>query len=532
MSAATGAPTLLRLALRRDRIMIPAWVVLLVLLVTSTVASYESLYSDEAERKEFAATLDDNASLLAFYGPAHGDTIGALTAWRLGVIGAVFVAVMSILLVTRHTRAEEEDGRLELVSSGVVGRYAPLTVGIVTALCADLAVGALVTLTLLGQGTGGALAFGLGWAATGVFFAAVAAVAAQVTENARTANGIAIAVLGLAFVLRAAGDAAGDEGPTWLTWLSPIGWVEQLRPYASERWWVPALPLAGAVLLAAVAYALVGRRDLGAGLLPPRPGPAEAGPLLRSPLALAWRLQRGSLAAWTAGFAVYGLIIGGVIEGIEDMVGGSSGTRDTITKLGGGSADLTDAFLSTAFGLMALIASVYAVQAMLRLRGEETRQRAEPLLACPVGRVRWTAGHAVIAFLGTALLLATAGVTTGLSYAATAGDFGARMSDTLSGTLVQIPAAWVLAGVTLALFGLAPRATAAAWGVVAAFLLLGQLGPLLELDQWAMDLSPFTHVPKLPGADLTATPILWLVAVTAALTAAGLYGFRHRDLAG
>ncbi|REF00037.1 ABC transporter permease [Thermomonospora umbrina] len=530
MTATTGARTLLRLALRRDRIVIPVWAILLTLLVASTAASYEGLYPTASERRDFVGTIDGNASLLTFYGPAFGDSIGALTAWRLGAVGAVMIGIMSILLVIRHTRAEEEDGRLELIGAGVVGRHAPLTVGIAIALVADLAVASLVTLTMLGKGVGGALAYGLGWMAVGAFFTAVAAVAAQVTENARTARGIAIGVLGAAFLLRAAGDAGGDEGPAWLSWLSPIGWFQHLRPYSDERWWVLALPVAGAVLLAGLAYSLVERRDLGAGLLPPRSGPAEAAPSLRTPLALAWRLQRGSLAAWTAGFAAYGLIIGGVIEGVGDIVGDSEGTRETITKLGGAS-DLTEAFVSTAFGLMAIVASIYAVQAVLRLRGEETGQRAEPLLACSVGRLRWSAGHALIALAGTALLMAVAGVTTGLTYGATAGDLDGRLADTLSAALVQIPAAWVPAGIALALFGLAPRATAGVWAAVAAFLLLGQLGPLLGLDQWAMDLSPFTHVPKLPGAAMTAAPMVWLAAVTVAAAAAGYHGFRRRDVA-
>jgi ABC-2 type transport system permease protein len=529
MSGIVGARTLLRLALRRDRVMIPVWVVLLIVLVLTTLTSYQGLYAEESARREFAAGINTNTSLLAFYGPVHADTLGGLTVWRLGAVAPVLVAVMSILLVIRHTRAEEEDGRLELVGSGVVGRYAPLTVALATALGADLVLGLLVTLALLGEGAGGAVAFGLAWTLTGAFFAVVAAVAAQVTENARTARGIAVAVLGLAFLLRAAGDSGGESGPTWLSWLSPIGWGQQVRPYADERWWVLALPLAGTALLAALAYSLVSRRDLGGGLLPPRLGPAEAAPALRSPLALAWRLQRGTLAAWAAGFAVYGLTMGGAVDGVEDLVADSEGTRDAIIKMGG-TASLTDAFLGTAFGMMAIIASVYTVQAVLRLHGEETRGRAEPLLTCPVDRVRWAAGHALIALLGTALLMLVAGVATGLTYGAAIGDLTGAMADTVGGSLVQVPAAWVLAGIALALFGLAPRAVAGAWAAMAAFLLLGQVGPLLELDQWAMDLSPFTHVPKLPGQAMTVAPMVWLVAVTAALAAVGLYGLRRRDI--
>ncbi|GGV20637.1 hypothetical protein GCM10010182_48340 [Actinomadura cremea] len=56
------------------------------------------------------------------------------------------------------------------------------------------------------------------------------------------------------------------------------------------------------------------------------------------------------------------------------------------------------------------------------------------------------------------------------------------------------------------------------------------VGPMLDVGRWALDVSPFTHIPKLPGADFTATPLLWLLALTTALTAIGLLGFRRRDL--
>ncbi|MGH3443231.1 MAG: ABC transporter permease, partial [Nitriliruptorales bacterium] len=92
------------------------------------------------------------------------------------------------------------------------------------------------------------------------------------------------------------------------------------------------------------------------------------------------------------------------------------------------------------------------------------------------------------------------------------------------------PAALVLGGIAAALFGLAPRATGVAWGALVAFLLLGQVGRVLQLDQWLLNLSPFTHTPRLPGVEVTAAPLLWLLAVAGALAAAGLAGFRNRDL--
>jgi len=522
-----GTGLLAKLAFRRDRIMMPAWIYFFTVTAIGTAYSSRATYSTLAKRLEFGATVNKNPSLLALYGPVQNAySVGSVSVWKVGGIAAALVAVMSILITVRHTRADEETGRLELVSAGVVGRYAALTAGVTTAITANVVLMVLVSggLMLLGLPAGGSIAFALSWCAIGVMFAGVAAVTAQLTTTSRSASGLALIVLGGAYLLR----AVGDVGPSWLLWASPLGWVARLRPYAGERWWVLAIVVVFAAACLAIAFTLVGRRDIGYGLLPARLGPAEAVAGLRSPLALAWRLQRGPLLGWAAGFAVYGAAIGGVTDNAGSMLGGKSG-RDLLSKLGG-HGGIVDAFLNTTMGIMALVASAYAVQAILRLRSEETSQLAEPILATRVGRVGWAASHVVFAMLGPVLLLAVDGVAVGLIHGLRAHDLAGEFPRVFWSALVQLPAVWVLAGITVALFGLAPRIAVAAWGALAAFLLLGELGPLLKLRQWAMDLSPFTHVPKLPGAAMRTTPVVWLVVVAAALTAAGLAGLRRRDI--
>ncbi|MDN3354649.1 ABC transporter permease [Actinomadura sp. DC4] len=527
MSDLAGTGLLAKINFRRDRIMMPGWLYLLTAVAVGTAYSSRATYDSAAKRLEFGATVNKNPALLALYGPVQDPaSIGSVSLWKVGGIAAALVAVMSILITVRHTRADEEAGRLELVSAGVVGRYAALTAGVTTALTANVVLLVLVGggLMLLGLPVAGSIMFALFWCSIGVMFTGVAAVTAQLTTTSRAANGLALTVLAGSYLIR----AVGDVGPSWLVWASPLGWTARLRPYAGERWWVLAIVVAFAAVCFVSAFRLVGRRDIGAGLLPDRLGPAEAVAGLRSPLALAWRLQRGLLLGWIAGFAIYGAAIGGVVDNTQDMLGGKGG-RDFLSKLGGHSG-IVDAFLTTTMGLMGLFASAYAVQAVLRLRSEETSQLVEPLLATRVGRIGWALSHIVFAVVGPAILMIVDGVLVGLIHGLRAHDLAGEFPRVFWSALVQLPAVWVLAGITVALFGLAPRIAVAAWGLLGAFLLLGQLGPLLKLKQWMMDLSPFTHVPKLPGAEMRAQPVIWMIVVAAALTALGLAAFRRRDV--
>lgn len=518
----TGTWPLLRLALRQDRVMLPAWAGLTALTVLSMPGSLSALYTSAAERADMARSATVNSSFRALYGPVFSDSVGGLTAWRIGVYAALAAATMSLLLVVRHTRDEEETGRLELLSSAQVARTAPLAAALLTALIGNAAITLLVTVGLAGQGAAGALALGAAIGGTGLFFAGVAAITAQLTESGRLAKGLAGGVLGLAFLLRAAGDSASATGSSALTWASPLGWAAQLRPWgdAGERWWTLLPLLAGALLLVAVAHRLSGRRDVGMSFLPARPGRAHG--RLGSATGLALRLQRGSVLGWALGFLLAGLVLGGITDGAADLVGDSARTREIFERMGG-QQGLKDSFLAAMVSLLGMVAALFGVAAVLRLHGEETAGRAEPLLAAPVGRLRWAAGHLLVGYAGAALLMGLGGLGLALSY-------GHDLAALLGAALAQLPAIWVLTSVAVLLHGCLPKAAPAAWAVAGLCLVLGWLGPALNLPDPVLKLSPFTHLPKLPGPAMDWPPALILTVLTAALTTAGLAGLRHRDL--
>ncbi len=530
MSALTGTWELVRLAVRRDRVMLPVWLAVFVLTAASSASATVGLYPSVSSRVEAAAGINDIPSLVALYGRIYDPTsLGALSMIKLSAMGAALVAVLAIIVAVRHTRAEEEAGRLELLGSTVLGRLAPLTASMLLVIGSNLLLGFCTAVGVMATGlpADGSLAFGLSWCLTGIAFGSVALVFAQLTTSARAATGLASAFLGATYVLRAIGDASPSDGPRWLSWLSPIGWAQQMRPFAGNRWWVAIPLLAFAAVTTVIGYALTRRRDHGAGLLPDRPGPAVASPGLSTPLGLAWRLQRGLLIGWLVAFALLGAVLGSIATSVGTMMD-SEQAREMFTRLGG-EKGLTDAFLATEFSFIAVFVSVYGVQAAMRLRSEESALRAEPVLATSTGRVRWATSHVLIALSGVLALLLVGGLSAGIVYATQTGHAG-DIGRVLAAALVQLPAAALMTGIVVAGFGLLPRLGVLGWVALVAFLLIGEFGPLFKLNQWALDLSPFAHTPKLPGSPFALTPLVWLTVIAAALLAAGMAGLRRRDI--
>jgi ABC-2 type transport system permease protein len=534
----TGTLTLARLALRRDRIRLAVWVIALTGVLASSAASLTDLLTARTERAAQAGIEAENLVSRVFNGPALGSSIGAITYVESFGTLAVLAALMTSFAVVRHSRQNEETGRAELVGSTVVGRHAGLFAALLVSTAAALALGLFAALTLVAYGlpVAGSAAAGAGLAGVGFAFAAVAAVAAQVLESARGANGLAAAAIGLAFILRASGDAFGkvtargvESTSAWPAWLSPLGWANFMRPYDENSWWLLLLFGALGAGLVALAFTLSTHRDVGAGMLPARRGPAHGARSLLSPTGLAWRLQRGVLLGWAFGIVVMGVSMGLIGNEADEVLTASAEVEQAFRELAGGGS-LVDAYFAAIMALIGLAVGAYAVQSLLRLRAEETVS-AESILATSVSRPRWVASHVVCAVSGAALLLALAGVSAGAAFAISTGQ-AADLWPVLGAALVQLPAVLAVAGFVVAAFGLLPRRLATvAWAGLGACLLLGQLGEILKLPQAVVNLSPFGHIPTAPVQAVIATPLIALTAAAAGLGIAGLVSFRRRDLA-
>lgn len=516
----TGVRILARSILRTDRVLVGVWIGLLWVMCLASAASTGSIYHSVAERVHAAEALNASPAIVALYGPILDPTsVGELAATKLTVTYAVFVALLFLVLVRRHTRTDEERGLAELIGSAPVGRDAPYAaaVAVSSVLAVVLGLGAALTMVAGGLPAGSSLVFGTMWAGTGLVGIGVTAIAVQLAASTRTCGAIAIGALLAFFLVRAIGDTRWHP----LSWASPLGWNTQVRAWSHPRLWVLLLyPALTAVLLVAAA-ALRSRRDLGAGLVPDRPGPAAGPRWLASPLALAWRVHRTSVAVWTVVALVLGIVLGSIAPGVTKLLS-SSTAADLIRRLGG-AGKIEDSLLAAEFQIVALILTAFAIGVCTKASEDERAGLAEEVRATRISRTSLWIATAAVSVVGSIWLLGAAGV------GAAVGS-GRPFGSTVVALLAHGPAVAVTAGATLAILGARGRWTSYGWAVFGAFVVLGMAGELLKLPRWVIGISPYTHVPLMPSAGFAYGPEFALAAVAAALLGAGWFAYSRRDI--
>ena len=525
MTAFTGTRHLVRLILRRDRIRLPIWILALTAVTGSSASAVISVYGTPQEIASYAATVGDSAASRMMNGrPDALDTIGGIVAYETTMNALIVTALMVTFLVVRHTRAEEESGRAELLRATVTGRHAATAAAVLVAAAASVLVGVLDAAVLLANDlpAGASLLHGAELTGVGLVFTAVAAAAAQVTAGARAALGIAGAVLGGTFLLR----GIGDVGDNALTYLSPLGWAQAGQPFGDARWWpILLLVVVAAALLAGTAY-LTAHRDAGAGLIQPRPGRPRARPSLGTATGLAWRLQRGLVLGWAVGLTVGGALFGSVGPEVIEMV---ESNPDLARVIGASGDAILDSYFATTLAISAVVGTGFGVSSALRFRSEETAGRAEPLLATGMSRTRLALGFLVVTVAGTLFQLAAMGLAAGLTYAVVTGD-GSAVGPLVGASLALSPGCLAVCGVAVLLTGWWPRATLAAWAVLALAFLQVYLGELLRMPDWLSAASPWWHLPRQPLEPFAPGSALGVLAVAVGLAAAGVAGLRRRDI--
>ncbi|POH67168.1 MULTISPECIES: ABC transporter permease [Cryobacterium] len=538
-----AVPTLwpmLRLRLRRDRVQLPIWLLSLAAVALLAGIAVPASFGTLADREALVQIAVGTPSILMLRGEPRGPTTDALLFFSMFANLAAAVAFMSTFLAVRHSRAEEEAGRSELIGATVAGRVVPLLATVLFGVVASLAAGAAVALALVIAGLDplGSLVTGAALAATGVAFLGVGVVAAQLMRTSRGANGLAAAVVGLAYVLRAAGDAGGTPSAdglsltsAWPSWLSPIGWGQRARAFTENNPAPLLLSVALAGLLVAVAVLLQSRRDTGSSVFAERAGRPAAGWLLHGSLGLAWRLHWPAILGWAITGLLFGLLAGSLGETVVELMEGNPVFQNVLVGLAGGRGAIIDLFTATLFSLVGVLATVAGIQAMLRARQEEAAGVAEAMLSTSLGRIRWLFDYLIVGLAGIVLVLAAAvaGAAAGLLRSANAGD---RIDSVLAAGAAQLPAALLLLSVAAVLVALLPRLSIGlSWGLLLAAVVVGQFGDLLDLPQWLRDLSPFSHTPIVAAAEVDWSGAWWMPALAVLLAAVAAVGIRRRDLA-
>ncbi len=335
------------------------------------------------------------------------------------VFTTLAVAIMGILLTTRHTREDEEEGRIEMIRSLPVGRLSTLTATILVAVLSNIVL---------------SLASGFGLFALG---------------------------------------------------------------YES-------MDLNGSLLYGASIF-------------------------LTSPLGLALRLQRTSIIAWLIGMLVLGASYGSILVDLEgflssnDILGQMLPTAEDMS--------LTERFVSMLMTILSIIGTIPTLMFVLRLNGEEKRNRTENLLAAAVSRSRIIGSYTLIGVVSAPLiqLMSILGLW---SAAEVVMDEMIPFLTFLKAGLVHVPAMWILVGIAVLLIGYLPGLAGLTWAYLGYAFFVVYLGDMLKLPDWMSYLSPFGHVPQIPMEEINTARLAVLVLIAVLLVTAGLIGYYKRDIEG
>ncbi|GGE24307.1 tetronasin ABC transporter integral membrane protein [Marinithermofilum abyssi] len=521
-----------RFIIRRDRIRIPIWLFSLTIASVATALALANLYPNQEERQAIAKTMI-NPATTAIVGPGYGldhYTLGAMMAHQMLGITAFVVGIMSILLVVRHTRADEEHGRIEIIRSLPTGRLSHLTATIlvvcgVNVLLAFMHGFGLYLLNIESMDLEGSLLYGAALGATGLFFTAIGAFFAQLSDSSRGTIGLSFAVLGLAYLIRAVGDVSNQT----LSWFSPFGWVQGTEVYVNNYWWPIFLTVGIAFVFIILALYLNVRRDLESGFLPSKPGRKHASSFLLSPLGLNLRLQRTGLLAWSIGLFVFGATYGSVLGDTESFFEEVEIMQELLRPKEG--VSLTEQFLTLLMTIISMVCTIPALMAMFKLKGEEKNNRTEHVLARAVSRTHLMSSYFIISLVSGFVMLSIAALGMGIA-ATTAMDNGIALSMFMKAAWVYLPAICVMIGIAVFLIGVAPKLTGLTWLYLVYSYVVVYLGGLFQFPDWMAKLSPYGHIPKWPIEDMAFTPVAMLTMIALVLIGSGYIGYNKRDIAG
>lgn len=521
----TGYGKYLCFTIKHNLVRYIVWIAVVVFMIAYVGVYYKSLFNTQAKLDEFAS-IGSAPGMVAMIGKiSNMATIGGAVWTKIWMFTALTLGIGMVFQVTKGARADEENGRTELFRSRSFGIHTTLASVVSGALLLCLIIGILSAIACMGLkldpvGTGvtGSIIFGLSITAIGWLGVGIGALTNQLSTSASLANSTGSIVIVIFYCMRMIGDMGSNN---ILTWLSPIGWGEEMAPWAENRGWLIIPFIILTVALIAVAFIIESRRDYGSGVLQERKGNSEAKPLMRRSWGLILYLYKGSIISWSIGVALAGLMFGSVANSMLSLLSNAN-----VSMLRGSGIK---ALIGLLLCFIGLISVVLPMLIMTGLRSDEVKGLTESQLAGGNSRVRIILDRFVVGSCVTTLLLILGGFSFGLTYGAAVNDMSQTWKLAID-ALIYLPGIMAIMGVIVLLFGLIPRATIpVTWFLYGAMYFDVLLSDTLKLPKWVVNIMPFIGTPRVPYQSFD-TSIFGYLAAAIIFVLLGTMGFCKRDV--
>ncbi|MFA5698762.1 MAG: hypothetical protein WC954_03395 [Sphaerochaeta sp.] len=516
----------LRFIIRRERRISLIWLLSITASVLIFTSLYPTLVPTHAETLALATSMQ-NPAMVAMMGPVYGlaqITPAIIMSQETLIWYLIAVAIMNIFLITRHTRGDEEFGRIELLLAKPISVRIPTLAPLIFAIIINAIIAlasALGVLIINIEGTTflGALSFGLAIGGVGLYFAALTLLFAQIFSTSSGVFSASFITVGLMYMIRALADV--EQSP--LTLISPFGVALQMEVFYSNRLTLLLFLLLPSLFFIDIALLLNSIRDHGSGLIAQRPGKRRASAFLRSPFGLAWHLSKPSTLAWGGGIFLLGLSYGSVIGDLTSFVENNELMQQII--LSSGPNTLLDGYVALIFSIMASVVSVPVILSTLRIYNEEITARAELLFSRPTSRRALYTPFLIIAFGESIMMFILLAIGLALG-----GGGVLSLGEIIGYGLAYLPAVWLFGAVGVFIVGFIPALRSLIWLFFASTFIITYTDFITPLPSYLTKLNPFVFIPHLPVEEFKILPLLILTISSALLITGGLVRYENRDL--
>ncbi len=475
-----------------------------------------------------------NPAMISMVGPTPVDTaaeytLGAMYAHEMLLFCGLFAMIMTALHVISHTRREEEQGLTELVRSFYVGRQANSFAVImeIVFINVGLAVFTGSIMTSFGADTitaGGSMLFGASIGIAGILGGVIALVLAQIMPTSSGAAGSSMGVIGFLYIMRGGTDISNVE----LSMINPMGWTYLTYPFTRNNW-VPLI--FGAIfcmITVTIAFALEGRRDMGAGYLLIREGRETAKKSLLSVPGLFMKLNNGVIIGWLIAFVVMGVAYGSIYGDMQAFIGSNELMSQMFTLAG---ISIEKSFTGIILMVMIFMVTFLPIVIVNKLFSEESRMHLSQIYATRVTRMQLYWVSIIIATVaGLAGILLASGSLGGTAILAMGDDSTMHLGDFIAAGYNYLPSVLFFIGLAALALGWVPRLGKVIYGYLGYSFALNYFSGILNLPDWFLKTAVQSWTPRMPLDEFDIVVFVMMTVISIALMMIGYIGYRRRDM--